>query len=42
MKICPNGRYVLTAGNQGDVTIWSIKKKILAPEAMDDAIRVNL
>lgn len=26
MKVCPNGRYVLTAGNHGDVSLWSIKK----------------
>ena len=41
LKICPNGRYVLTAGNRGDVCLWSIKKKILAPEAINDAIRTN-
>jgi len=22
MKLCPNGRYVLTAGNRGDVSLW--------------------
>lgn len=42
MKICPNGRYVLTAGNRGDVSLWSINKKILAPEAMYDAIKVDV
>jgi WD40 repeat protein len=26
MKVCPNGRYVLTSGNRGDVSLWSIKK----------------
>lgn len=39
MRICPNGRYVLTGGNQGDVSLWAIKKKILAPETMNDAIQ---
>eukprot|EP00347_Sterkiella_histriomuscorum_P023802 403333335 len=27
MKVCPNGRYIITGGNQGDICIWSIKKK---------------
>lgn len=39
MRICPNGRYVLTGGNLGDISLWSIRKKILAPEAMNDAIQ---
>jgi len=26
LKVCPNGRYVLTAGEQGDITIWKVKK----------------
>jgi len=38
MKVCPNGRYVLTGGNRGDVSLWSIQKQILAPEAMAGAI----
>lgn len=24
MKVCPNGRYVLTGGNSGDISVWSI------------------
>ena len=34
MKVCPNGRYVLTAGNRGDVCMWAINKKILGPDTM--------
>lgn len=41
MKVCPNGRYVLTAGNRGDVCLWSINKKILGPETMKDAIKMD-
>lgn len=26
MKICPNGKYILTGGNKGDICLWSIKK----------------
>lgn len=26
MRVCPNGRYVITAGAQGDIAIWNIKK----------------
>jgi len=25
-KICPNGRYILTGGDKGDICIWSSKK----------------
>ena len=39
MKVCPNGRYVLTGGNRGDLSLWSVKKQILRPEAINDAIR---
>ena len=39
MKICPNGRYVLTGGNRGDVILWKIDKKILEPDVIRDAIR---
>lgn len=36
MKICPNGRYVLTGGSQGDVTIWQIKKRAdITPETVE-------
>jgi WD40 repeat protein len=24
MKVCPNGRYVLTGGSSGDISLWSI------------------
>lgn len=41
MKVCPNGRYILTAGNRGDVCLWSVNKRILAPEAMRDAVRTD-
>jgi hypothetical protein len=26
LKICPNGKYILTGGNKGDICIWAIKK----------------
>lgn len=26
MKICPNGRYILTGGSKGDICIWNVKK----------------
>jgi WD40 repeat protein len=26
IKICPNGRYILTGGDKGDICVWSIKK----------------
>lgn len=32
MKICPNGRYVLTGGARGDVCLWSINKREVKPE----------
>jgi hypothetical protein len=32
MKICPNGRYVLTGGSRGDVALWSLKKREVKPE----------
>lgn len=32
MKMCPNGRYVLTGGSRGDIAIWSLKKKEITPE----------
>jgi hypothetical protein len=41
MKVCPNGRYVMTAGNRGDVCLWQINKRIHAPAAMDDAVRYD-
>lgn len=41
MKICPNGRYVLSAGNRGDVCLWSINKKILQPEMINDAVKTD-
>ena len=39
MKVCPNGKYILTAGNRGDVLLWNVNKKILTPEVLDDAYR---
>lgn len=26
MKLCPNGKYVMTGGSKGDVCIWNLKK----------------
>ena len=26
LKICPNGKYILTGGDKGDVCIWDVKK----------------
>jgi WD40 repeat protein len=39
MKVCPNGRYLLTGGNRGDVSVWKIEKKIHEPDAINDAVR---
>ena len=27
MKVCPNGRYVITSGDKGDVIIWSVRRE---------------
>lgn len=27
LKVCPNGRYVLTSGINGDIAVWSVKRK---------------
>ena len=27
MKICPNGKYIITGGDKGDICIWNIKRK---------------
>lgn len=27
MRVCPNGRYVLTGGTKGDICIWAIKRR---------------
>jgi hypothetical protein len=32
MKVCPNGRYVLTGGSRGDVALWGLKKREETPE----------
>jgi len=32
MKLCPNGRYVLTGGSRGDIALWSLKKKEITAE----------
>ena len=42
MKVCPNGRYVLTAGNRGDVSLWNVQKQILAPDALKDELYTNV
>lgn len=26
LKVCPNGRYLITAGERGDIAIWSVKR----------------
>ena len=26
LKVCPNGRYVLTAGDKGDVIVYSVRR----------------
>jgi len=26
LKVCPNGRYLLTAGARGDIAIWSVTR----------------
>lgn len=26
LKVCPNGRYVLTAGDKGEVVIYSVRR----------------
>lgn len=26
MRVCPNGKYILTGGNKGDIAIWNVKK----------------
>ena len=26
MKVCPNGRYILSGGNKGDVSLWAVNK----------------
>lgn len=26
LKVCPNGRYLITAGQRGDIAIWSVKR----------------
>lgn len=31
MKLCPNGKYVITGGNHGDVCMWEIKKYTINP-----------
>ena len=41
MKVCPNGRYVMTGGNRGDITLWAIHKKILEPKAYNEAVRTD-
>ncbi len=26
MKVCPNGRYVLTGGDKGDIVVWKVRR----------------
>ena len=26
LKVCPNGRYLLTAGIKGDIALWSVNR----------------
>jgi WD40 repeat protein len=26
LRICPNGRYIITGGTNGDICIWSVQK----------------
>ena len=26
MKVCPNGRYVLTGGDKGDIIMWKVRR----------------
>lgn len=41
MKVCPNGRYILTGGTKGDISLWAINKSILSPEeTIKDAIKL--
>ena len=30
VRVCPNGRYVLTGGSKGDVILYSVRKQIPA------------
>jgi WD40 repeat protein len=32
IKICPNGRYVLTGGSNGDICIWQVKRREIIKE----------
>lgn len=36
LKVCPNGRYVLTAGDKGDIIVYSVRRaKQVITDAMD-------
>jgi len=26
LKVCPNGRYLITAGERGDIAVWGVKR----------------
>lgn len=41
MKLCPNGRYLLTGGNKGDVAIWKIDKRVADAEVMRDLVKLQ-
>ena len=32
MKVCYNGKYILTGGSRGDICLWNIKKREVSPE----------
>jgi len=34
MKVCYNGRYILTGGSGGDISLWNIKKREVSPEEL--------
>lgn len=27
MKVCPNGRYVMTGGDKGDIVVWKVRRQ---------------
>ena len=41
IRVCPNGRYIISGGNRGDLSLWCVKKQILQPDAIRDAIKVD-
>jgi WD40 repeat protein len=41
MRVCYNGRYILTGGSRGDICLWSIKKREVTPEEVAQMISTN-